>query len=77
MKESMLLAAALAGAVALAVHADAQWVRLAASDSRAEARQSADFVCMGMNDELVVQQAIDRGCELRLCPRCLNASEGF
>ena len=42
------------------VCAEAEWVRVAASNSRAEARAAADFVCTGTNDERVVQQAIDR-----------------
>lgn len=39
--------------------ADADWIRVAASDSRAEARAAADFVCTGTNDEAVIQAAID------------------
>jgi len=38
---------------------DPVWVRIAASDSRAEARQAADFVCTGSNDEVTIQKAID------------------
>ena len=38
---------------------DAQWVRLAAVDSRDDAKVAADYVCTGTNDELVVQAAID------------------
>ena len=40
--------------------ADVRWVRVAASDSRAEAREAADFVCTGTNDERTIQAAIDR-----------------
>lgn len=38
---------------------DARQVFLAASNSRDEAKASADYVCTGTNDELVIQKAID------------------
>ena len=44
---------------AFVVRADAAWTRVAAADSRAEARAEADFVCTGTNDESTIQQAID------------------
>ena len=49
------------GAVALTACADEQWVRIAASDSSAFAKKAADFVCVGTNDQDVVQKAIDKG----------------
>ena len=44
---------------AVCCRADADWVRVAASNSRAEAKSAADYVCTGTNDELVLQRAID------------------
>lgn len=44
---------------ALAANADACWLRVAASNSRTQARESADFVCTGTNDEQTIQHAID------------------
>ena len=44
----------------LGLFADEAWVKVAASDSRAEARAAADFVCTGTNDERTVQEAVDR-----------------
>ena len=38
---------------------DPEWVRVAAADSRSEARSAADFVCTGTNDEAVIQRAVD------------------
>ena len=49
----------LAGLCCQRLFADALWVRVAASDSRPEARAAADFVCTGTNDERTVQAAID------------------
>lgn len=35
------------------------YITVAASDSTDEAKESADFVCSGINDELVIQKAVD------------------
>ena len=45
---------------AVCCRADAQWVRIAAADSRSEARATADYVCTGTNDERTIQAAIDQ-----------------
>lgn len=58
MKRIGLLALAIAG-FAPGVRADASWVRVAAANSRAEARAEADFVSTGTNDEVTIQRAID------------------
>ena len=39
--------------------ADVSWVRIAAANSRGEAKSVADYVCTGTNDERVIQAAID------------------
>ena len=51
---------ALSLVAAASAFADADWVRIAAADSRAEVRAAADFVCTGTNDERVIQRAVDR-----------------
>ena len=45
--------------VCLGAAPDAREVRLAASNSRPEAKTAADYVCTGTNDEAVIQKAID------------------
>lgn len=47
------------GMLTLAVSADAVWVRVAAVDSRTDAKSESDFVCTGTNDEVTIQHAID------------------
>lgn len=61
MKIRLIFCGVVLGAVVGSVGAaqDAREVRLAASNSRSEAKSAADYVCTGTNDERVIQAAID------------------
>ena len=55
----MTLAVLTAAGAAFGTRADIGWLRVAAADSRDEARAAADFICTGTNDEVTIQRAID------------------
>ena len=59
MKKAWIALLALMAGCACVARDDARQVWLAASDSRPAAKATADYVCTGTNDELVIQQAID------------------
>lgn len=70
LKPCKMIASGVILVMTLVARAECGWMRLAASDSTAEAKSAADFVCTGTNDEVTIQKAIDAckkaGCQLRV-----------